>query len=125
MIKKMLLLRVHHAQITIPVGAENEAREFYCDFLNLHEVPKPEILQTRGGFWLEIGGFQIHVGMEEDFDRTQTKAHVAYLVEDLDAWRGKFENRGMKIIDGIPIPDYSRFEFRDPFGNRVEFLQKI
>ena len=121
----MLLLRVHHAQITIPVGAENEAREFYCDFLNLHEVPKPEILQTRGGFWLEIGGFHIHVGTEEDFDRTQTKAHVAYLVEDLDAWRGKLENRGMEIIDGIPIPDYSRFEFRDPFGNRVEFLQKI
>jgi catechol 2,3-dioxygenase-like lactoylglutathione lyase family enzyme len=125
MIKKMLLLRVHHAQITIPTGEEIKAREFYCGFLGLREVPKPEVLQSRGGFWLEIGDFQIHVGTEEDFDRTKTKAHVAYLVEDLDAWREKLENRGIKILDGIPIPNYSRFEFRDPFGNRVEFLEEI
>ncbi|HXH70148.1 MAG TPA: VOC family protein [Pyrinomonadaceae bacterium] len=121
----MLLLRVHHAQITIPVGAENEAREFYCELLGLQEVPKPEILQTRGGFWLEIGGFQIHVGTEENYDRTKTKAHVAYLVKDLDAWREKLENRSIKILEGIPIPNYSRFEFRDPFGNRVELLEAI
>ncbi len=125
MIKKMLLLRIHHAQITIPTGEETKAREFYCEFLGLREVPKPEALQTRGGFWLEIGSFQIHVGTEEEFDRTKTKAHVAYLVEDLNAWREKLENRGIKILEGIPIPDYSRFEFRDPFGNRVEFLEEI
>jgi catechol 2,3-dioxygenase-like lactoylglutathione lyase family enzyme len=125
MVKKMLLLKVHHAQITIPVGAETGAREFYCDFLGLREVPKPEALQTRGGFWLEIGGFQIHVGTEGEFDRSKTKAHVAYLVEDLDAWREKLEKRGMKILESVPIPNYSRFEFRDPFGNRAEFLEVI
>ena len=123
MIEKTLLLRVHHAQITIPVGTENAAREFYCEFLGLPEVPKPEALQTRGGFWLEIGGFQIHVGTETDFDRTQTKAHVAYLVADLEILRAKLESRGIKILEGVPIPNYSRFEFRDPFGNRVEFLE--
>ena len=121
----MLLLRVHHAQITIPTGAEAEAREFYCEFLGLPEVPKPESLQTRGGFWLEVGGFQIHVGTEEGFDRTKTKAHIAYQVEDLNQLREKLESRGIKILEGIPIPDYSRFEFRDPFGNRVEFLEAI
>ncbi len=120
-----MFLKVHHAQITIPVGAENEARKFYCGFLGLREIPKPESLQGRGGFWLEIGSFQIHVGTEDEFHRTKTKAHVAYLVEDLDGWRGKLENRGTKIIEGIPIPNYSRFEFRDPFGNRVEFLEAI
>lgn len=125
MIKDKFLLKVHHAQITIPNGEENKAREFYCEFLGLREVPKPESLQGRGGFWLEIGGFQIHVGTEKDFDRTQTKAHIAYLVEDLEALREKLENRGIKILAGVPIPDYSRFEFRDPFGNRVEFLQAI
>ncbi len=121
----MLLLRVHHAQITIPTGEEIKAREFYCEFLGLREIPKPEVLQTRGGFWLEIGGFQIHVGTEEDFDRAKTKAHIAYLVEDLDAWREKLKNYGIKILEGILIPNYSRFEFRDPFGNRVEFLEEI
>jgi catechol 2,3-dioxygenase-like lactoylglutathione lyase family enzyme len=120
-----MILKVHHAQITIPSGEEVRAREFYCEFLGLEEVMKPESLQGRGGFWLEIGGFQIHVGTEKDFDRTQTKAHVAYLVEDLNQMRRKLENRGIKILEGVPIPDYERFEFRDPFGNRVEFLEAI
>ncbi len=119
-----MILRVHHAQITIPVGAETEARNFYCEFLGLLEIPKPESLQNRGGFWLEIGDFPVHVGTENDFDRAKTKAHIAYLVEDLDAWRERLEKRGVKILDGVPIPAYNRFEFRDPFGNRVEFLEK-
>jgi catechol 2,3-dioxygenase-like lactoylglutathione lyase family enzyme len=120
-----MFLRVHHAQITIPKGAEAQAREFYCAFLGLKEIPKPDSLQGRGGFWLELDGFQVHVGTEEDFDRTKTKAHIAYLVEDLENWREKLEARNVKIIEGIPIPNSRRFEFRDPFGNRVEFLEEI
>lgn len=119
-----MILRVHHAQITIPKNSETEAREFYCEFLGLSEIPKPESLHGRGGFWLETGGFPVHVGTENGFDRTKTKAHVAYLVEDLNAWRERLEARGVKILDGIPIPDLNRFEFRDPFGNRVEFLEE-
>ena len=120
----MLLLTVHHAQITVPKGAENQARKFYCEFLGLKEIPKPEALRTRGGFWLEIGSFQVHVGTEDDFDRAKTKAHLAYLVEDLEGWRAKLGNYGIKILEGIPIPEYKRFEFRDPFGNRMEFLER-
>jgi len=29
------------------------------------------------------------------------------------------------ILDGIPIPGYQRFEFRDPFGNGIEFIQRV
>lgn len=124
-IKKLLIIRVQHAQITIPNGVETAARKFYCDLLGLKEIPKPKVLQTRGGLWLEIGGFQIHVGTEDDFDRTKTKAHIAYEVENLDAWREKFAEAGVEIMEGIPIPHFSRFEFRDPFGNRVEFLESL
>jgi len=124
MIEKLLILKVQHAQITIPRGAENEARKFYCEFLGLNEIPKPEALLTRGGFWLEVGAFQIHIGTEDDVDRAKTKAHIAYEVENLNAWRERLESNQVKIIESVAIPDYSRFEFRDPFGNRVEFLQK-
>ncbi len=120
-----MLLQVHHAQITIPKNAENEARNFYCGLLGLKEIPKPESLQGRGGFWLELKDFQIHVGTEDDFDRAKTKAHIAYLVVDLENWREKLKEKDIKILEGIPIPNYRRFEFRDPFGNRVEFLEKI
>ena len=120
-----MILRVQHAQITIPKGSETEARAFYCGVLGLREIPKPEILQKRGGFWLEVGAFQVHVGTEDGFDRTQTKAHLAYEVEDLEAWREKLEENNIAIPDSLQIPHYKRFEFRDPFGNRVEFLEKL
>lgn len=119
-----MIKQVHHAQITIPKGEEAKAREFYRDFLGLKEIEKPESLKNRGGFWLELGGFQIHIGTEDGFDRTKTKAHLAYQVEDLEVWRKKLERRGIETLDGVEIPHFRRFEFRDPFGNRVEFLEK-
>lgn len=125
MSKNPVILSVNHVQITISKGEENAARDFYCKVLGLREIDKPEILQTRGGFWLEADGFQIHIGTENDFDRTVTKAHVAYEVEELEIWRAKLESEGIKIIESVQIPNYHRFEFRDPFGNRVEFLEKI
>jgi catechol 2,3-dioxygenase-like lactoylglutathione lyase family enzyme len=120
-----VLSAVHHVQVSIPVGAEDQAREFYCALLGMSEIPKPGSLAGRGGFWLELGDFQIHFGTEDGIDRSRSKAHVAYLVDDLDHEREKLTNAGISIIDGIAIPNYERFEFRDPFGNRVEFLQKI
>ena len=119
-----MILRVHHAQITVPKGAEPQAREFYCGVLGLKETPKPASLAGRGGFWLQLGDTQVHVGTEDGFDRATTKSHVAYEVEDLAACRKILEGRGIKILEGEPIPGYHRFEFRDPFGNRVEFLER-
>ena len=119
-----MILGIHHAQITIPKGAEKEARDFYCGVLGLREIPKPEALSGRGGFWLKVGDHQVHVGTEEGVERNITKAHVAYSVADLDCWRSVISERGLKILDGIPIPGMQRFEFRDPFGNRVEFVEQ-
>lgn len=119
-----MILSVHHAQITIPVGQEDQARLFYCGVLGLTEIEKPEALKGRGGFWLDVDGFQVHVGVEDIPGRKPSKAHVAYLVSDLDSWRQKLIEHNIEILDGIPIPNYRRFEFRDPFGNRVEFLEQ-
>lgn len=120
-----MIIGVHHAQITIPKGAEEEGRKFYCEILGLPEIEKPNSLKDRGGFWLKVGNIDIHVGTEDGFDRTQTKAHIAYQVEDLSYWRNILEQNGIKIIESIPIPNFKRFEFRDPFGNRIEMIQEI
>ena len=119
-----MIRAVHLVQVSIPIGAEDEARTFYCGILGLREIPKPESLSGRGGFWLELDGFQIHFGTEDGIERSRSKAHIAYLVSDLDGWREKLESNGCSIIDGISIPGYDRFEFRDPFGNRVEVLER-
>ncbi|MBV9211313.1 MAG: VOC family protein [Acidobacteria bacterium] len=120
-----MLIRLHHAQLTIPKGAEEECRRFYCGLLGLKETPKPASLAGRGGFWLELGETQIHVGTEDGVERAATKAHLAYEVDNLESWRGVLEEQHIKILEGAPIPGYDRFEFRDPFGNRVEFLQRL
>ncbi len=117
--------RIHHVQITIPKGAEEQARRFYCGVLGLREVEKPESLKGRGGLWLEIGDQQIHLGVQDKIDRLGSRAHIAYEVDDLQVWRARLEDRGALIGDSVPIPGYQRFETRDPFGNRVEFIQPI
>lgn len=120
-----MITAVHHVQITIPIGAEQQARAFYCDLLGLREVAKPESLHGRGGFWVQLGATQIHIGSEDGVDRAATKAHVAYRVDDVAAWRARLAQHGIAILDSVPILGYERFEFRDPFGNRVECIQPI
>lgn len=44
-----MILGLHHAQITIPKGAEEEGKKFYCNVLGLEEIEKPVSLQGRGG----------------------------------------------------------------------------
>jgi catechol 2,3-dioxygenase-like lactoylglutathione lyase family enzyme len=118
-----MIAAVHHVQVSIPVGSEDEAQAFYCDVLGMTEVPKPQALAGRGGFWLELNGFQIHFGTEDGIERSKSKAHVAYRVYDIELWRQKLTSAGLAVKDGIQIPGMNRFEFRDPFGNRIEFLE--
>jgi catechol 2,3-dioxygenase-like lactoylglutathione lyase family enzyme len=118
-----MIIGIHHVQITVPASAVAGARAFYCGLLGLSEVEKPAALKERGGLWLQVGDRQVHVGTEEGVKRQATKAHVAYAVADLPGWRARLAAAGVEILDGIPIPGCARFEFRDPFGNRVELIE--
>lgn len=121
----LMILGLHHAQITVPEGSEDDARAFYCGVLRLKEVPKPEALAGRGGFWLQVGSQQVHVGTEAGVDRVATKAHLAYEVRDLMHWRQVLQQQSIAMLESVPIPGYDRFEFRDPLGNRVELIQVL
>lgn len=121
---KMTIIGVHHVQITIPIGTEQEEKNFYCGVLELTEIEKPLSLQGRGGFWLTLGNMDVHVGTEDGFDRYSTKSHLAYQVESMIVWKNKLSKLGVKIADSIAIEGYERFEFRDPFGNRVEIIER-
>ena len=121
----MTIIGLHHAQITIPKGSEVEGRAFYCDVLKLAEIPKPESLQDRGGFWLQVGDHQVHVGTEKVDVRSTTKAHLAYEVTNLSHWRSVLQEQGFEILTSVPISGFDRFEFRDPFGNRIELIQRL
>lgn len=118
-----MIIGLHHVQITIPVGTEEQARQFYCGLLGLAEIAKPPSLEGRGGFWVQAGDRQIHIGTEDGFDRLKTKAHVAYEVTDVAHWRRVMETNHVRVLDSVPIEGFDRFEARDPFGNRIEFIQ--
>ena len=122
---KMEITRLHHVQISIPFGSEDEVRRFYCGQLGLKEIPKPEPLINRGGLWLELGEFQIHFGTEDVDDRFATKRHIALEVRDINQARHDFEQAGVKIKEAIPIPGVERVDIHDPFGNRLEFMQRL
>lgn len=123
--RRKMILGLHHAQITIPRDAETEARLFYCEVLGLEEIPKPEVLRGRGGFWIQLAGVQIHVGTEDGVDRRKTKAHLGFEVDDVDAMKTIILSRGLEVFEGDPLPGLVRFEMRDPFGNRLEFLERL
>ena len=120
------ILGVHHAQIGIPTGAEDRARAFYCKLLGLPEIPKPANLAARGGFWLAVGTLQVHVSIDDRADRHGSRAHLGYEVDDLAALKARLAGAGIGVEEGLPpVPGMARFELRDPFGNRIEFLQRI
>lgn len=115
-------------QITVPISEERSAKVFYCDLLGLNEIEKPVTLKGNGGFWLalnEESSIQLHIGLEEGIDRLKTKAHVAFEVSDIEFWRNKFSNAGIEVLQSKPIPGFERFDIRDPFGNRLEFMVRL
>lgn len=115
-----MITGLDHVQIAIPRGGEDEVRRFYVDLLGLREMPKPAALRERGGCWLAGPGMALHFGVEEDF-RPARKAHVALLVDDLDALRARLEASGVVVTDDGPIGVH-RFHIADPFGNRLELV---
>ena len=98
---------------------------FYCEISGMPEIEKPEALQGRGGFWLQVGDSQVHVGTEDGVDRKASKAHMAYQVDDVQAWRSYLEQHGIAVLESVAIPGFERFEARDPFGNRFECIQPL
>lgn len=117
------LLRVHHAQISIPSGTEDKARNFYCKVLGMKEVPRPGELKRREGFWAQLGEFQVHFMSEDGVERGATTSHLAYEVPDVKQWRAELERNGVVVMPGKSFMGLERIEFRDPFQNRVEMLE--
>ena len=87
------------------------------------EVAKPAPLAVRGGCWFVATGVALHFGVEEPFQPWR-RAHVALLVDDLDGLRAKLEAAGTVTIDDPAPIGVRRFHTKDPFGNRIELVDR-
>jgi len=125
-------LGIDHIQLTIPPGAEDEARSFYCGVLGLPEVEKPALLRARGGIWLRCGVHEIHLGVEvvqhvaEAFQLRESRRHPGIDVAALPPLRRRIKAAGIDSdVDHPPErPGFNRIHFRDPFGNGLEFMER-
>jgi catechol 2,3-dioxygenase-like lactoylglutathione lyase family enzyme len=114
---------VHHVQVAIPPGGETAARRFYGELLGMPEVAKPASLGDRGGAWFECGEQQIHCGVEPEI--VPGRRHPAMLTDDLESLRRRLAEAGVATVEDRQIPGFRRFYAADPFGNRLEFLQRL
>ncbi|HSL44067.1 MAG TPA: VOC family protein [Anaerolineales bacterium] len=121
----MKILSIDHVQIAMPVGEEDKARAFYTEMLGFTEIPKPPELAKRGGAWFQSEHVQLHLGVEADF-RAARKAHPAFIVDNLDALITNIQNAGYETdITQPPLDGYKRAHIFDPFGNRIELMEKL
>jgi catechol 2,3-dioxygenase-like lactoylglutathione lyase family enzyme len=119
-----MIVALDHVQLAMPVGREAEARAFYDGLLGIPEVAKPPLLAARGGCWFVRGALKVHLGVEKEF-RPARKAHPAFLVDDLATLRRSLEAAGLEVVSDEAMPGYDRFYVDDPFGNRIELLEKL
>ena len=112
-----------HIQIAIPKNSEAVAIAFYEAQLGFERLEKPANLRQKGGVWFQVGVHQLHAGIQEPF-APATKAHPAFSVTGLKYYREQLESRGLKPRDEDELPGTSRFYLSDPFGNRLEFLER-
>lgn len=124
----MPVMGLDHVQVAAPKesGVEEEARAFYGGLLGLREIEKPKALKKRGGVWFSLSAGELHVGLEQPFSPAR-KAHPALLVHGLEDLRGRLEVAGVTISDedADSIPGVRRFHVFDPFGNRIELMERI
>ena len=98
-------------------------------------TPGGEMVLSRHGddFAIRVGGVELMSsrahGSEDQLGamtcaRVASLPHPAVLVDDLAALRAKLEAAGHTTRDDTPIEGYARFFADDPFGNRLEFMQR-
>ena len=119
---KINFKRLDHVQVCIPRDTEAQAREFYGGLLGLEEIEKPEVLKKNGGLWYEVADVQLHVGVEDEV--APSKRHPAFEVERVADVRAYLERSGVRTKDEPQLAGVERFSFFDPFGNRIELLEK-
>ncbi|MEO8354920.1 MAG: VOC family protein [Chloroflexota bacterium] len=121
----MTILSIDHVQIAMPAGEVEKARAFYVSLLGFTEIPKPDELAKRGGAWFQSQNVQLHLGVEADF-KPARKAHPAFLVNGLDELIARIQEAGYETdTSQPPLDGYKRAHVFDPFGNRIELMERL
>lgn len=123
---------LQHVSVPVPAGRVDDAREFYGALLGLEEIPlRPEVRDLVA--WYRLGSSELHLIGNPDWlpprehpEHPQAGPHIALVVDDLAALRGRLDAQGVATEDPLlPIEGRIRFYCRDPFGNLIEVVQML
>ena len=119
----MAVLKIDHVQVAIPWGKVAEALSFCVGVLQFSRIAKPAELDQRGA-WLTQGPVNLHLGEEKEFEASR-RAHPALLVDYIDELLENVKRSAHPLrVDTGPI-GCKRASVFDPFGNRIELMQKL
>jgi catechol 2,3-dioxygenase-like lactoylglutathione lyase family enzyme len=122
-----MILSFDHVQVAIPTGKLVEALAFYVDVLGFTRVPKPADM-TQTGAWLIGGDVHLHLGESSEAGGVFVAAHHAHpaiRVDNFDQLMDIAKQKGLKVrVDAGPS-GFLRGSIWDPFGNRIELMQKL
>jgi catechol 2,3-dioxygenase-like lactoylglutathione lyase family enzyme len=119
-----VVIALNHVQLAMPKGEEAQAEDFYCGVLGFDRVEKPPHLAARGGCWFHSNGVHLHLGIDDQFVAAR-KAHPGFVVDNLSEVRRRLEAIGSPVVWDTQIDGFERFYTSDPFGNRLEIMQRV
>lgn len=123
------IVGIDHVTIQIDDGDEalRAALEFYVELLSLAPLDRPANTDNgRPGAWLQCGPQQLHIitGAGASAENRVSRRHPAFRVADIEGLRKRLQTAGVDIIAGNRFPGQDRFFVRDPWGNRLEFVER-
>jgi catechol 2,3-dioxygenase-like lactoylglutathione lyase family enzyme len=123
------IVGLDHVTIQIDDGDEalRNALAFYVELLDLTPLDRPANTDNgRPGAWLQCGPLQLHIitGAGASAENRVSRRHPAFRVSGLEGLRKRLSAAGVEIIAGDRFPGQERFFVRDPWGNRLEFVER-
>jgi catechol 2,3-dioxygenase-like lactoylglutathione lyase family enzyme len=123
------IVGLDHVTIQIDDGDEalRDALRFYVELLGLAALDRPATTDNgRPGAWLVCGPQQLHIitGAGASAENRASRCHPAFRVSNLEGLRKRLQAAEVKIIAGNRFPGQERFFVRDPWGNRLEFVER-
>ncbi|OCX52624.1 hypothetical protein BEL04_14345 [Mucilaginibacter sp. PPCGB 2223] len=113
--------RLDHVYISVPPDKVHDADLFYTRVMGFVPTYRPSVFNSSKGYWYQLPGVELHIGTEDG--TPLSKQHFAMEVNDIKAAREHLIANGVQICEEVAIPGRERFTFKDPFGNRIEFLE--
>ena len=100
------------------------AMEFYTEIIGLALMDTPESVKSKGVRWLRLNDRQALHLVENKKAVPAQIAHIAFNVEEVQAWKNKLEKSGVIFYSPkFSVYEADRFFILDPSQNRIEFVK--